>query len=296
MQNWMKYALQATLVSGGLLMLGTGIASAAENVDPDVPASVLDQHVLAPAVSGLADAVKQAQPLRQLDTASQNTVRPIADTVDGTPAIVTPVGPVHAVPLELFQVAPPQLGDLADDVREPDLNAPLGAELGADEIPLLPVLSRAETVGDVLPVTSAPSVPLTGTVTTDPFDPGAGTRVTALHADAPEVATTYDAPVLNPPVVSAGSGTRRDDAPASTLPLLGGVPLGDGGSLLPTTLPTNGGVPVLGDLTHLIPSLPVLGRGGMPIGSVAPSLTTKGSSGVMSTQKLANSGTALTRQ
>ncbi|MEU4248535.1 PE-PGRS family protein [Amycolatopsis sp. NPDC026612] len=48
MQTWAKRGLQTALVTSGLLMLGTGIASADENVDPDVPASPLDLNVTAP--------------------------------------------------------------------------------------------------------------------------------------------------------------------------------------------------------------------------------------------------------
>ncbi|MQA08513.1 MAG: hypothetical protein GEU98_08160 [Pseudonocardiaceae bacterium] len=42
MQTWAKRGIQTALVTGGLLMLGTGIASADENVNPDRPASPLD--------------------------------------------------------------------------------------------------------------------------------------------------------------------------------------------------------------------------------------------------------------
>jgi hypothetical protein len=42
MQTWAKRGLQTALVTGGLLMLGTGIASANENVNPDRPASPID--------------------------------------------------------------------------------------------------------------------------------------------------------------------------------------------------------------------------------------------------------------
>lgn len=48
MQNWAKRGLQTALVTGGMLMLGTGIASAQENVDPDRPASPLDGSVTVP--------------------------------------------------------------------------------------------------------------------------------------------------------------------------------------------------------------------------------------------------------
>jgi hypothetical protein len=42
MQTWAKRGMQTALVTGGLLMLGTGIASANENVNPDLPASPID--------------------------------------------------------------------------------------------------------------------------------------------------------------------------------------------------------------------------------------------------------------
>ncbi|ALG14399.1 beta strand repeat-containing protein [Kibdelosporangium phytohabitans] len=48
MQTWARRGLQTALVTGGLLMLGTGIASANENVNPDRPASPLDPKVAVP--------------------------------------------------------------------------------------------------------------------------------------------------------------------------------------------------------------------------------------------------------
>lgn len=48
MQTWARRGLQTALVTGGLLMLGTGIASASENVNPDRPASGLDGQISAP--------------------------------------------------------------------------------------------------------------------------------------------------------------------------------------------------------------------------------------------------------
>ncbi len=48
MQTWAKRGLQTALVTGGLLMLGTGIASADEDVNPDKPASPLDGSVTVP--------------------------------------------------------------------------------------------------------------------------------------------------------------------------------------------------------------------------------------------------------
>ncbi|OZM72717.1 hypothetical protein CFN78_13915 [Amycolatopsis antarctica] len=48
MQTWAKRGIQTALVTGGLLMLGTGIASADENVNPDTPAGPLDLNVTIP--------------------------------------------------------------------------------------------------------------------------------------------------------------------------------------------------------------------------------------------------------
>jgi hypothetical protein len=48
MQTWAKRGLQTALVTGGLLMLGTGIASADEDVNPDKPASPVDGSIGVP--------------------------------------------------------------------------------------------------------------------------------------------------------------------------------------------------------------------------------------------------------
>lgn len=48
MHTWVRRGLQTALVTGGLLMLGTGIASADENVNPDQPPSPVDAGVSVP--------------------------------------------------------------------------------------------------------------------------------------------------------------------------------------------------------------------------------------------------------
>ena len=48
MHTWVRRGLQTALVTGGLLMLGTGIASASENVNPDTPANPIDAAVGVP--------------------------------------------------------------------------------------------------------------------------------------------------------------------------------------------------------------------------------------------------------
>jgi hypothetical protein len=67
MQTWARRGLQTALVTGGLLMLGTGIASANENVNPDRPASPLDPQVKVP-VRVHDNAI--GTPLGQLNTPS----------------------------------------------------------------------------------------------------------------------------------------------------------------------------------------------------------------------------------
>jgi hypothetical protein len=48
MQTWAKRGIQSAFVTGGLLMLGTGIASADENVNPDAAPSAVDGGVAVP--------------------------------------------------------------------------------------------------------------------------------------------------------------------------------------------------------------------------------------------------------
>ncbi|WET80998.1 hypothetical protein P3102_07115 [Amycolatopsis sp. QT-25] len=255
MQNWMKYLLQSAVTTGGLLMLGTGIASASENFNPDLPASPLDQ-IVAPAASGLSEAVKQARPLQQLDAADEDSLQPSVDAVvHDVPAAVpptsTPVGPVYPVPAGLLDFLPLRLDEIVSEAQEPNLNGPLGAELGAAELPALPILTRVEQAPASLPVRK-PTLPVQSefailpapvdtTVATDPLDAGSGTRVTAVHVAAPRSATE-----------------RR--TPGSTLPLVGGL-LPAGESILPTKMATNGRLPVLGEIAALPQNAPLLGTG-----------------------------------
>jgi hypothetical protein len=184
MQNWTKRTLRSALISGGLLMLGTGIASAAENVDPDVPASPLDLHSAQPQASAAM---------------------------------------LYAVPAQLLQHEPAPIAEFADDVTEYDLNAPLGSELGAIALPVLPSASpgRSTPIDAPLPVT----VPLRGKVSAQPLTPS-GTRVTGLRTETAAV-----------PGMTAGTG--RTDAPAATLPLPVGLLPTDVASL-PMRLPSGG--------------------------------------------------------
>ncbi|MEV6827512.1 PE-PGRS family protein [Amycolatopsis sp. NPDC051102] len=82
MQTWAKRGLQTALVTGGLLMLGTGIASADENVNPDTPASPLDLNVTAP-IQEANNAV--GTPFGQLDLPAGQTelsTKPVSKALD----------------------------------------------------------------------------------------------------------------------------------------------------------------------------------------------------------------------
>ncbi|MDQ7810013.1 PE-PGRS family protein [Amycolatopsis sp. A133] len=82
MQTWAKRGLQTAFVTGGLLMLGTGIASADENVSPDTPASPLDLNVTAP-IQEANNAV--GTPFGQLDLPAGQTelsTKPISKAVN----------------------------------------------------------------------------------------------------------------------------------------------------------------------------------------------------------------------
>ncbi len=93
MQTWAKRGLQTALVTGGLLMLGTGIASADENVNPDTPASPLDLNVTVP-VDVANNAV--GTPLGQVDIPahhSEVSTKPVTSAVkDALASAKTPGG------------------------------------------------------------------------------------------------------------------------------------------------------------------------------------------------------------
>jgi hypothetical protein len=88
MQSWAKRGLQTALVTGGLLMLGTGIASADENIDPDIPASLLDLNVTVPYT--IADNAL-GTPVGQIDlggATGEISTKPVTRAVKGALASV----------------------------------------------------------------------------------------------------------------------------------------------------------------------------------------------------------------
>lgn len=141
MRIQMKRTLQVALVSGGLLLVGTGAASAAV-----------------------------------IDTPSQQRPAPATDA---------PAPLLHTVPLHLLQQEVAPSTEVSGDLPEHDLNAPLGSELTATEVPALPIAvpltATADTASDQATITPVGGgLPLHGTVSTQPLDPASGTHVNGL--------------------------------------------------------------------------------------------------------------------
>ncbi|GGU20336.1 beta strand repeat-containing protein [Lentzea flava] len=106
MQTWAKRGIQSAFVTGGLLMLGTGIASAQENVNPDAQPSPVDAGVSVPLkvdqnnlgtpVKNLnvpkidrtisTDRVTSAVPVRTAAPVAHPLIRQAAGRVQGTAA------------------------------------------------------------------------------------------------------------------------------------------------------------------------------------------------------------------
>ncbi|UQS21695.1 hypothetical protein L1857_02080 [Amycolatopsis thermalba] len=92
MQTWAKRGIQTALVTGGLLMLGTGIASADENINPDSPAGPLDVNLSVPVKvqdNALGTLGKQVD-LPEVD--KEISTKPVTGAVNKAAAPVTKTG------------------------------------------------------------------------------------------------------------------------------------------------------------------------------------------------------------
>ncbi|MDQ7805862.1 hypothetical protein Q5425_19130 [Amycolatopsis sp. A133] len=258
-----KRTLQVALLSGGLLTVGTGVASAAEVVDPGVPASPVDQLVPNSGLPGVADTVNGATD--ELQAAStgvdlQHPAQALGTVLPLGAQQQRPAPVLHTVPLHLLQYLPAPSAAVDGELPEPDLNAPLGSELAATEMPVLPATVPLTAAADAEPARATvdrelPTLPLHGTVSTRPLDFKEGTRVTGLNTAAAQP--------------GAPANDRRADAPAAGLPLLGGL-LPSTGGVLPAL---NGVADVtqlasLAGLTQLTGSTPLTQAGRYNTGAV----------------------------
>lgn len=163
MHTWARRGLQTALVTGGLLMLGTGIASADEDVNPDKPASPLDGSVTVPVhidnnvlgtpfgqkelpgvhrdvtlnpsdVTGNLPAAQQVSPVTEPVTAKAvQTAAPVAKSVQDKAAPTAEDARDQAAPL---------LADKTKPVTDKLAGLP-----GGDKLPAAPNLGKAAVPG-----------------------------------------------------------------------------------------------------------------------------------------------------
>ncbi|MPY77248.1 MAG: hypothetical protein GEV04_01890 [Actinophytocola sp.] len=122
MHKWAKRGIQTALVTGGMFMLGTGIASADENVDPDRPASPIDGGVTVPVdISnnnmGTLTGEQQEAPELQETVSTKDVTDPVVDAYEQSD--IAKDDPFHgnrvnadlAVPVQVTNNAAGVLGD-----------------------------------------------------------------------------------------------------------------------------------------------------------------------------------------
>ncbi|HEX4726034.1 MAG TPA: hypothetical protein VH333_26230 [Pseudonocardiaceae bacterium] len=113
MHTWVRRGLQTALVTGGLLMLGTGIASADESVNPDTPPSPVDAGVSVPIDM---DQNALGTPVGQMDAPSIHRTVSTGDVTGNLP--MDQVAPVaaQANPLVRQAQAQPALQSAGGDL------------------------------------------------------------------------------------------------------------------------------------------------------------------------------------
>ncbi|MGW7535198.1 PE-PGRS family protein [Amycolatopsis sp. NPDC054798] len=144
MQTWAKRGLQTALVTGGLLMLGTGIASADENVNPDTPASPLDLNVTVP-IDEANNAI--GTPLGQVDLPAHHneiSTKPVTSAVKGALASAkTPGGSAGSLTGSLPK------GDAPRQQLEPTRDVFKGNKVNGDlVVPVQIVDNAVGVIGD----------------------------------------------------------------------------------------------------------------------------------------------------
>ncbi len=165
MQTWAKRGFQTALVTGGLLMLGTGIASADEDVNPDKPASPLDGSVTVPVkidnnafgtplgqknLPGVDNEIRvsvadltRSVPMADQATTATSVAAPFTGKVQGTAApVATKVkGSVDPLTGKARDQAAPLVAT-AEPVTDKLATLPMG-----DKIPTVPSLDAVNTPG-----------------------------------------------------------------------------------------------------------------------------------------------------
>ncbi|MEU3649910.1 chaplin family protein [Lentzea sp. NPDC034063] len=193
MQTWAKRGLQTAFVTGGLLMLGTGIASAQENVDPDAAPPAVD---VAAAVPIKADQNKLATPVKEITV-------PKVDRTISTDRVTSAVPTRTAAP-----VANPLVRQAGERLQGTPLqNLVRGNTIQAHvDVPInicgnaIAVLANTEATGDCTQTTHRD-----GTIVTD----GAGQ---ALAGNVVAVNHVLPVQLTGNAIAAGGNATTNTDA------------------------------------------------------------------------------------
>ncbi|WP_330271825.1 chaplin family protein [Lentzea sp. NBC_00516] len=193
MQTWAKRGLQTAFVTGGLLMLGTGIASAQENVDPDAAPPAVD---VAAAVPLKADQNKLATPVKEITV-------PKVDRTISTDRVTSAVPTRTAAP-----VANPLVRQAGERLQGTPLqNLVRGNTIQAHvDVPInicgnaIAVLANTEATGDCSQTTHRD-----GTIVTD----GAGQ---ALAGNVVAVNHVLPVQLTGNAIAAGGNATTNTDA------------------------------------------------------------------------------------
>lgn len=263
MQPWARRGLRTAMVTGGLLMLGTGIASANENVNPDLPPSPLDSpQPLSPAA---------APPGTEEVDSLQNTYTTMSDNASGdtnAADVVTQLTDVQQAPTPgLPGAAAPhdEWATLSGDLFDPP-STPLSANGTVFRVPG-DILGKA--VGND-PATAPATEAAQEFGPSDDADLLLGANQVPLLSDLFTVPRLPGLPVLNghrPPIMPAGAGRPAvQDMPntpfspvSGELPVSGSLPVLTGPSLpkSPTVTATPPHIEPLRDLPP-VPTLPAM--------------------------------------
>jgi hypothetical protein len=228
MQTWARRGAQTALVTGGLLMLGTSIASADENVSPDRPASAIDggaavsPHVEDNAVGTPVGQVRPPAVNRTIGTdgVTGTASRPISTPAAGVPGASGAPGAVGLLRANRART---------DIVVPVDVSGNVLAEQGAT-----PVQVNGNAIagagGAHTRSTTASTATSNGTIGTDGAGGSGSGNIVALPTAVP--AQAFDGGLS---VVGNGSTTGFNDTTAGS----GGAATADG----------SGGT-VAGDVVH----------------------------------------------
>ncbi|MDT8910151.1 hypothetical protein [Amycolatopsis sp. PS_44_ISF1] len=273
MRNGTKFVVRAALVAGGLMMLGTGIASAAESVSPDSPASPLDVHAGTPDVGKLMGQLPKAT--AEFDDPQFDL--PLGPQLDATDLPALPLlGDVqHSLPLlGNGQHALPLLGDVQHTMpllRSTPIT-PVNGDLPAVPLPLHGNLSTRPDGGGLANLHNSPAASTQPAMPEIPRPAPATPAVPQMPAMSTMPAMTMPAMTTMPakPVVPAmpqmpvmpqtpdtAMAPERADIPVQSLPLPGApvlqqLPIGHSTLPIPTlSQPTTADLPLVPQLQRL---------------------------------------------